>query len=230
MSSSFAKPDPWNINEQPRWVCHVLWFVWFCTNRGERTVEDSGRRRVTLARRPWPQNYPKCSIIEVFSRCRTRVTRSSLASSPRDFHHVRESKKENLYIPRVATFLQPFRWIFSVVRAKGWSNYTRPTSHSRERVTTTAVNFLTFSPIRLKNSAGTGENFKTRIVSWDTWIVIRIHPTTPWKRNRNRKEREKQEGGTRWRAAVYRRVARRTRTWIRAPMKQKKKKIHEMFT
>lgn len=66
-------------------------------SKGERTVEDSGRRRVTLARRPWPQNYPKCSIIEVFSRCRTRVTRSSLANFPPNFHHVRESKKE-IYI------------------------------------------------------------------------------------------------------------------------------------
>lgn len=108
ISSSFAIIATIPRNQRTASMCLPRSLVpLFRANQGERTVEDSGRRRVTLARRPWPQNYPKCSIIEVFSRCRTRVTRSSLAN-PAEFYHVREYKKE-IYIPRATTFLQPFR-------------------------------------------------------------------------------------------------------------------------
>lgn len=98
MTNSLSKfiiamvPTILEINEQPRWVLHILWFHCSARIKTNGPVEDSGRQRVTLTRRPWPQNYPKCSIIEVFSRCRTRVTRSSLANSI-EFRFIHEYKK-----------------------------------------------------------------------------------------------------------------------------------------
>lgn len=43
-------------------------------------TRDSMSEHATLARRPRPQNYPKCSIIDVFSRC--PVQRETFLPSP----------------------------------------------------------------------------------------------------------------------------------------------------